>query len=254
MARLPIRQLDDISQLMVNPESFRFNGNEVTRIFVSEVVVTAIGLSAANTRQTLIAYGEHATIFDFKNVVGLLLQKDADQLVKAVAEIKIFPVRRPRSLEQTLKDFLASEVNGRIAVLPPGSAAEAYSHQFEGVVSAEYISTSLKATHQGMVRLRRSLEFPVTLLSLLLPITVFCIALLLGPGRRDQGWTLYGTALAVVLAVPLHWRAQQQLRQTLGPLVARPHVRGRLWLRRLGFVAAGFLIMSVWVIFLVPTE
>jgi hypothetical protein len=101
-----LRSLATVAQL--TPET---GPSHVKRQYDFECIITEIVLKVADDTVTLVGYGNKAHIFDFKGIVGLLLNEDLNSLQIAVSNTQICLWGNPEELLKVTKQFLESEVN-----------------------------------------------------------------------------------------------------------------------------------------------
>ena len=171
----------------------------IKRTFVAMVDVTTLTLRVADVFLEIIGYGDPPHIFDFKNIVGRLLEADLKALETVLrSSPKYVPGLRPW-LDSALSAFLASEANARIAgsvraSLSPDQIEQVMATDFRQIVSADYVARAVSA-------IRESIEctyWGVNLLGALAVLVLPTLLLVLGDYYR---LILFGPKPALCLGI-----------------------------------------------------
>lgn len=129
----------------------------IKRTFAAMVDVTTLTLRAADIPLEIIGYGDPPRVFDFKNIVGRLLEADLQFLETVIrSSPKYVPGLRPW-LDSALSAFLASEANARIAGvvranLSPDQIEQIVATDFRQIVSTDYVARAVSAIRESIER------------------------------------------------------------------------------------------------------
>lgn len=210
--------------------------------FTGEVSVTRLGFNMAGARHEIVGYGALGEVKDYKNIIGVLLQEDLDDLEAQIAATSTFPLRPVHKLEAALQKFMSSEINMRIGALadqPDTRLERAAREEFKQAVSIDYAVDAAAAIRQGLVRIYRSFALPGAMVTAALPAMLIGAAYLLVPMRMDPWWSLLGSiGIAFSIGWLLERRALLHIKEcfdtTVGSRtleIAAPHKSVRNWRR-----------------------
>ena len=195
-AKKTMTSLDSLEKLCeLTPVELRHASaadHSITRQFETMMPLAMVTVRAAEQVIEILGYGDAARVFDFKNIVGALLQHDLDDLEQVLQSAPRFPLRPMHALDDSLRQFLASEINARIGSVAstkrPALQALA-TNDLHGAVSEEYVVHAVKAVRQATSRVFRSEMSVPALVAAIIPALLLAIIPLLHPHwRSDSGW------------------------------------------------------------------
>lgn len=202
--------------------SSKVDTNTLERFFSGELLVTTLSLNAVGTQIGIWAFGNPPRIFDFKNIVGVLLQKDLEALKQALTEASVWPWRSNAMLERPLAEFLKSEANVRIGQLARKVSGQASlaRDEFRMAVSTEYAVEAASCMRRGLGHLYRNELFPGIVAVLVLPLLMLTLVRVVWPGYMDNFTVLLG-AITVGATTGYGWerRSVSKVSARLGPSV-----------------------------------
>jgi len=171
----------------------------VTRRVEARMELTSVTVRAADEQFEIGGYGINARVFDFKNIVGALLQNDLVELEHALAKSPWLPLGPVPALDSALGKFLKSEVNARIGQVAGGNGEaleRLANHDLRGAVSVDYVKRAAAAVRKAATRIYRSEIFrPALLVGIAPTIALVVIPLLNRTWRSESGWVALCIAL-----------------------------------------------------------
>jgi hypothetical protein len=223
-----------VEGLSCDEDATTLTDDSLTRTFTGTTIVTVLSLIAATLPVEpfeIVGYGDPPTVYDYKNVIGRLLEVDLKALESALARTPKIPWRpwRPTAaLETALARFLESDANYRIGAWmneSPEWIAQFAPDFFQQAVSPNYVVRAAKAERDAALRLHRSGAPLIIAALLLLPMTILVVAQL-------REWIPYGPIPALTVAVAafaacllLEWLARWRVRRHFGPGLAAETLR-----------------------------
>jgi hypothetical protein len=149
--------------------------NTAYREFTAMVDVTTLTVKAGSDSYEILGYGNPPQIFDFKNIVGHLLEADLQKLETVLQASSRFSFGISPWLTGALSAFLASEANARIAGriragLTPAQAEQIVISDFRRTVSTGYVMRAATAIRASIERIYWGQTRAGVLGVLLLPI------------------------------------------------------------------------------------
>ncbi|HEX7728302.1 MAG TPA: hypothetical protein VF392_04640 [Terracidiphilus sp.] len=217
--------------------------DKLTRMYPASVALHVARVQCGGKDFALYGYGAPAQVFDFKGMVGHLLENDLAQLQSVLAG------QSPTvSLPAALATMLQSEVNQQLC-----DAAQRSSLVGNGTVTQEHADKTVSALRKAMSHIYRvSAALGVGAITAISLVTLYLLYhfLYMIPERRMQGAAIY---LAVILlsAVAAELLARQR---TLGQFASggkeMQQAAARLLksigtLRRWRWIAAGAVVASI---------
>ena len=269
--RLEVQQrlasLQSLGQLRalapLSPYAAQYGDDDMERVYSDEMEVTILSLRTAGVSLSILGYGVNARIFDYKNIVGHLLQADLEALETALQTAARQPLRARFHLEPALTHFLASPANAQLGRQAFQSQTSPASLSFPAAVSPDYADRAVAALGESSARVYHQYT-PLTFAGLLLlPLPVlFC-----ADSLHLLSLGLYSPVLSALAmgfaALGLEFVALQRVRRLLGPALSAmaPHAlaaQGALQKRRrlliagvlggalLGWIGAAMLAAFLW--------
>jgi hypothetical protein len=181
----------------------------VTRRFEATMTIATAQLQAAGQTVAVHGYGERARVFDFKNLLGLLLESDVAELARQVAATPALLLNTPSELDASLSRVLLSEVNATIAQRGTRNAATAHelaAGELLGAVSADYVERAAKAIRAAVSRAYRASMLLPAAIAVVVPTLVIALLIpLIGRGNEALWFTL-AAALVTGAAAELFGR------------------------------------------------
>jgi hypothetical protein len=101
-----LREIADVTQLTPVAAA-----DSLVREYHIQCVITEMSVDVSASKIKVIGYGTKGKIFDFKNVVSVLLQDDLSALERGVGEFPLRPWGQRNRLFAVTRQFLESEVN-----------------------------------------------------------------------------------------------------------------------------------------------
>lgn len=190
------------------------------RHIAGSVQVSRMRLGAGGQEIDLIGFGPLCRVFDFKNLVGHLLQADLEDLTSAVAAAPRLTLSHLPQLDEALSRFLASEANASLMGLAQrhDTAASSPLAEHENLVSSTYAQAAASALRQsaGLTvsgdRFRAFLLFPTA------AVATFLAGLVL-PSTRP--WALIaGACIGCVSGLLVPWWLRHRMRKRFEPIAA----------------------------------
>jgi hypothetical protein len=219
--------------------------DSLARTLPGMVTVTTLTLTAAGTPFQILGYGEPPRVFDYKNVVGRLLESDLAALEEATRRTPRYPPWSSPRLDAALADFLASEANRRIGGRlnePPDALNRYAAETLRQAVSPDSAGRAVLVLRGAVERVHRT-GMPLAVPALLLLPTALLVPAVLrgiirfGPGPAlAVGLATYGAAR--FLEWLARWRVRRRFGSALGPalpaLLDDPSLaqKARKWYRR----------------------
>jgi hypothetical protein len=198
-----LRKLASVTQ---RPPTVR--DNVVEREYEIECIITEIELQVAGKNLEVIGFGGQAQIFDFKNVVPLLLEADLSALARAVANTRLRLWGSPAELITTTSQFIDSEVNLKI---------DDSTLLRDKIIDTEYLKRVKTLLPTALGRILSANLGPAFLVTTLSLTATFLICHFMGVREMVGNWVFVAPASA---AVPpwmlLERRARHRLRALLG--------------------------------------
>ena len=186
--------------------------NTLEHSFTGEVSVTRLGFNMAGARHEIVGYCALGQVKDYKNIIGVLLQEDLNDLEVQLAATSTFPLRPMHMLEAALQKFMSSEINMRIGTLadqPETRLESAVRDEFKQSVSIDYTVDAAAAIRQGLVRIYRSFALPGAAVTAALPGTLIGTTYILGLMRMYPWWSLLGS---IGIAFGVGWLLERRAR------------------------------------------
>jgi hypothetical protein len=195
--------------------------DSIQRTFSGTVAVTTLSLTAAGTPFEIVGYGDPPQVYDYKNLVGCLLQTDLNALESTLRRTPKYPPWPNRRLEGELATFLQSTANRRIgergAALSPAQLERLAAEEFQQAVSADYATRAVGAIRSGIERAYRSgmlLAVPALLLA---PTAILVPANQRGLIHFGPLPALVVGTITLLVALLLERIARYRLRRRFGP-------------------------------------
>lgn len=182
-----LRTLASVSQMPPTVQD-----NIVGREYNFECRITEIVLNIAGTKKEVIGYGDKAKIYDFKNIVSVLLNDDLVTLKRAVAETPPRLWGKPTKLFTATKQFLESEVNIDI---------DNSTFLTQKIIDKSYIEQVKHSVPDALKRLYAANIGLAFLVTALVPILLFLISYFTGL----QEIIGYGVLVAPAIAAIISW-------------------------------------------------
>jgi|GEM_PF-6950924 len=248
VAKLQSLSLDGLRDIaivrQVEPKVF---DDVVGRRYALNCRVTQMVIEAGDRPVTLVAYGGGARIFDFKNIVGVLLEEDLAGLEQAVENSSAISLRPQAPLVEAVQQCLLSEANAQLG--EGGESAKRL--QAMGGLSADYAERLTRALRKALRRLYFGEIVLGSVIAAVLPAVSLLASVRLGVvtdyGMKPVILSLLGGAAAFGL---MEFMARKKLGELFGEVFGKDKVVGLLkaqyvlkrW--RIGTaVAASFLIL-----------
>jgi len=189
-----LREIADVTQLPPVAKD-----DSVVREYDIESVITEMSVDVSEKKIELIGYGSKSKIFDFKNIVSILLQDDLSALERGVGEFPLRPWGERNKLFAVTRQFLESEVNIDI---------DNARYLTEHIVDRNYVDrakNSIRASLQNLLAANCGLAL---FLGILAPTLVVLIGRFTGLGETVGGWIfLIAVTVGIVLWVLMERRA-----------------------------------------------
>lgn len=178
----------------------------VTRRFDAPITIATAQLRAAGHTVVVHGYGESARVFDFKNLLGILLESDVAELARHLAATSALPLKPTPDLDSALNRVLLSEVNAAIAQSGArnATAARALSaDELRGAVTADYARQTAKTIRTAVARVYRgAMIVPAAIAAVVPTLVVALLHPVIGPGDEIL-WSMLGAALVAGIGAEL---------------------------------------------------
>lgn len=227
------------------------SGATVTRPFHARLAVTTLRVDVAGKPLELVGYGARASVTDFKNVVGALLQRDLVTLSSRLDDGSDWSLGASAELDRAIDAFLGSEVHARIAARAGDGAAalEATCRgELRGSVSAQYALAAAATLRRALGRSHRSAMVSALGWSALVPVATLVLSLPLPRSwcdHRAAACALTG-AVGVVL---VERRSRSRFRERFGAASGARALElldgPRRWGRLAGMAASAAVALAV---------
>ncbi|MEZ5392973.1 MAG: hypothetical protein R2724_08890 [Bryobacterales bacterium] len=142
-----LEQLASIGTLEQRPPEVRENA--LRRRYAFSCRITEMVLDTEGTAIRLDGFGDRAYVFDFKNIVGVLLEQDLQTLETTVQQAPTFGVGPDEELVDAIRQCLESEANQQLG--EGGAAAEKL--KSTGTLSQDYAARLTTALRAGFRKL-----------------------------------------------------------------------------------------------------
>jgi hypothetical protein len=250
-AREQLQTLPDLAELAsladwVRIEEQKATGDDtLSRKLGGSVPVTTLSLTAVGIPFEIVGYGSSPRVYDYKNLVGRLLEADLTTLEEAVRRTPRYPLGTTTRLNHALAPFLASGANARIGTRMADSPYDLQSSvagDLQQAVSAEYVTRSTAAVRGSVERVYRA-GMPLLIAGLILGPTALRV------GAAERHLIPIGALSAIVLglaaygiALLVEWLARYRVRRRFAPTLGQAATayltdsgiaaRARKWYRR----------------------
>lgn len=127
------------------------SGLNLVRTTEAVVPITRVTVCLDEAEITITGYGPNEAVFNYQNIVGLLLEKDLRSL-----EAALEPGNSTSALRDAYLPFIASEVHAGIASLKQGAPEIVAAHaetELKGAVTTDYAIRTRKASIPALQRL-----------------------------------------------------------------------------------------------------
>ena len=242
VAKLHSLSLDGLRDIaivrQVEPKVF---DDVVGRRYAVSCRVTQMAIEIGERIVTLAAYGGSAKVFDFKNIVGVLLEGDLAELEQAVDQSSAVSLRPQAPLVEAVTQCLLSEANAQLG--EGGEAAKRL--QAMGGLSGDYAERLTRALRLALARLYFGEIVLGAAIAAVLPAVSLLTAVRLGLVTDYNLQALTLSVLGGVAAFALmELMARKKLGESFGAVFGKDKIVGilkaqkvfRLW--RIGAAAA----------------
>lgn len=204
----------------------RVTDSKLERQYKGSTAVTVLSICVENSEIEILGYGDHQHIFDYKNIVGLLLQRDLDELNAAIAAAPIWPFISTPGLSESLKNFLLSRANDGILEAPAATMPEAGNSgkpMHHTIVSGKYRTEAASALRKAVARVYGHQIWSLTLPAFGVPIVLLAIARFFFWERMAAWeWAAVSASAGMVAGLGAQWVASGGLCSRYGsPVGAR---------------------------------
>lgn len=247
-----LRTLDELCSLTrVTQGKAEIDAANLTRHFAADMELTFTSFEAAGRTFDILCYGAQAQVYDFKNIVGSLLQGDLDQLQSLLQAGSLLPWQQPPELADALANFLRSEVNQQICEIAGAetSALHQFAEQrFKGAVSNDYAERSAQAGRQAVHRLLGSEMYVALAITACLPAAVAAVFRFLPFPWQQYSWlAILASGLAAGFLTERRALGRLKLRfdaAVADRVIALVHATHSLWWWRAGMTASALLLLT----------
>ncbi|MCB1019785.1 MAG: hypothetical protein H6509_14130 [Bryobacterales bacterium] len=150
VARLKAFSLEHLSSLgPVEQQEPDVRANALRRRYRFTCRITELTLDTQGSAIQLVGFGERAYVFDFKNIVGVLLEQDLQTLETTVQQAPTFGVGPDEELVDAIRQCLESEANQQLG--EGGPAAEKL--KTTGTLSEDYAGRLTAGLRSGFRKL-----------------------------------------------------------------------------------------------------
>jgi hypothetical protein len=223
----------------------KVEGNSLGMSYTASVQVTRLQVTAAQQQFDMLGYGNAASVENFKNIVGLMLENDLSELERSLQKAPWILLRPNQAIDAALSNMLRSEIHSRIVTEIKPSATNRKGPSPLGLdhsVSEEYVAHAARTIKDSLIRLYRGHGLAGTALALG-AIAVLAIAIYLL--RLNEFLRLLAFAGSFVVALfagwLYEWLAMRQLCSRFGAPLAERLVSLFKMTRSLGmWYAVGF--------------
>jgi hypothetical protein len=168
------------------------SADSVTRQIEAQMMLTAVSVRVAQQQLDIRGYGDQAHVFNFKNIVGTLLDTDLQELEHALSNGSWLPLRPVPALDAALGGFLLSEINskiGHVAGARRAALGDFANRELRGAVSVSYVQRAAKALRSAVTRTYNSeIVIPAAVAAFLPAISLVVVPLLNNAWRGINGW------------------------------------------------------------------
>jgi hypothetical protein len=192
---LSLAQFAELGQVSVDQPDRGQDYLERRYRFLVDIAELTVGVAEREVELT--GFGKEATVYDFKNIAGLLLQSDLAQLQGQVAKEPTFAMQRSPALKEAVKQCLDSEANaivGQAQSNDPRALKALVDKQFAGALSVEYAKAASTALRTALDRL----FFPAMLFPAASVALVPAVLFLLG---QLTDWGVFNRTTSAAAAV-----------------------------------------------------
>ena len=234
MARLSSSSLDGLRRVaivrQVEPKVF---DDVVGRKYTFTCHICEMVIEAGEKGVTLAGYGGSATVYNFKNIVGLLLEGDLAALQQALERTSKFSLRPQAPLVDALRECLLSEANAQLGE----GGEEAQRLKSMGGLSEDYATRLTEALRKAFRRLYFGEIALGAIIAALIPVLSGMTAIRLGftTGRSLTAVVLPWVAGVAVYAL-MEFMARKRINDGFGEVFGKKRIdailRGQKVLKR----------------------
>ncbi len=206
----------------VSQTSVQIDNSTFERLYQWESQITRLRIDALGETVTLTGFGAEARVFNFQNLVEILLRADLRLLQEAVAATRPWSFQAPAALLAAVKHCLLSEANAMIGE----AGKDGNDLAAAGGVSGEFSRGTAKALRSALHRLYFGKAVIGLPFAVAVPSTFLVVADRTYWLARRPGLTLPATALVLAVTIAVteliaRARAKSMFGRELGPRVDR---------------------------------
>lgn len=133
-------------------------GNMLVNTYAATIQVTRLKIIAAKLQFEILGYGNSASVENFKNIIGVMLENDLAELEKSLQRTAWISLRPNPDLDAALVNVLKSGMHSRIVTegSQPAKGSQSLAQQeFAYLVSDEYATRAFQTIKDSLARLFR---------------------------------------------------------------------------------------------------
>lgn len=204
----------------------KVDGYALKMAYAATVQVTRLQVIAAKQQFEILGYGNSASVENFKDIIGIMLEKDLLELEKSLQKATWISLRPNPDIDAALVNVLASRMHSQIVIEGSQSAEGTKSpaqQEVAHLASDEYVARAFQTIKNSLARLFRGHGLAGVALALGVA-TVLCIVVhILRLSELARLFAYAGSLLIGLLAGWVYsWYALRQLRTRFaGPLLEK---------------------------------